>query len=215
MAVLSPIEVATLLKQKIAEVFAMDFQNTPTLVPMLLTMLLGLALGYFLAYRRTRSLEIELAVAKEKAARLPELETQLKGKFAQVENLQREQAALQTQLAEQRKSMDEKLALLQQAEAQLTARFENLANRILEEKALTFAERNKAQLDGLLTPFRQQLVEFKQRVDDVHVDDTRDRASLRQEIRQLQEQTRQINEDAVNLTRALKGDKKTQGTWGK
>ena len=180
----------------------------------LISLVLGYAIAVLTASRRIQTLNVELAVEREKASRILELESQLKDKSSKIESLQREQAGLQTQLTEQRKSMDEKLALLQQAEVQLSERFENLANRILEEKAQTFAERNKIQLDGLLTPFRLQLGEFKQRVDEVHVDDARDRASLRQEINNLQQQTRQINEDAVNLTRALKGDKKVQGTWG-
>ena len=185
---------------------------------LILAGLIGLILGYaiaaLVASRRNQALNIALAVAQEKNSHFSELERQLAEKAKQNEGLQREQAGFQMQLTEQRKAMDEKLALLQQAEAQLTERFENLANRILEEKAQTFAERNQSQLDGLLSPFRQQLGEFKQRVDEIHVDDARDRASLRQEIKHLQDQTRQINEDAVNLTRALKGDKKTQGTWG-
>ena len=179
-----------------------------------ISLLIGYAIATLITSRRLQTLKIALAVAQERTSRVPELEDQLHDKSTRLEQLQREQAVLRTQLVEQRKSLDEKLALLQQAEAQLTAQFENLAHRILEEKAQTFAERNKAQLDGLLTPFRLQLGEFKQRVDEIHVDDARDRASLRQEIKHLQEQTRQINEDAVNLTRALKGDKKVQGTWG-
>ena len=196
----------------------MDFPQ-PSHYPLLfLTSLiagaLGFAIGWLICTRRLQALNIELAVARERSAQLAEVDGRLKEKSSQNEELQRAQAGLQMQLTEQRKAMDEKLALLQQAEAQLSARFENLANRILEEKAQTFAERNKAQLDGLLTPFRLQLGEFKQRVDEIHVDDARDRASLRQEIKSLQDQTRQINEDAVNLTRALKGDKKVQGNWG-
>lgn len=195
--------------------------NLPNFSPILLfalTAAISLMIGYasaaFLASRRLQTLKIALAVAQERTSRVPELEDQLTEKAQQLQVLQTEQASLRTQLQEQRKAMDEKLVLLQQAEAQLAAQFENLAQRILEEKAQVFAERNKVQLDGLLSPFRLQLGEFKQRVDEIHVDDARDRASLRQEIKQLQEQTRQINEDAVNLTRALKGDKKVQGTWG-
>jgi len=195
-----------------------ELQNLSLNTLLILAALIGLVLGYaiaaFISLRRVQNLTIELAVATEKNSRINELESQLKGKSTQNEDLQREQAGLQMHLTEQRKSMDEKLALLQQAEVQLTERFENLANRILEEKSHTFAERNRLQLDGMLMPFRQQLGEFKQRVDEIHVDDARDRASLRQEIKHLQDQTRQINEDAVNLTRALKGDKKVQGTWG-
>lgn len=196
----------------------MDFQSlspaTILLIVAGLSLLIGYALAAFFSSRRLQTLKIALAVEQEKNSRVPELESQLMEKSIKLEEVQRDRASLQAQLSEQRRSMDEKLALLQQAEAQLTAQFENLAHRILEEKAQTFAERSRLQLDGLLTPFRQQLGEFKQRVDEIHVDDARDRASLRQEIKHLQEQTRQINQDAVNLTRALKGDKKAQGSWG-
>jgi DNA recombination protein RmuC len=188
--------------------------NALAFIAALIGLALGFASGVLLFSRRSHALKIELAVAREKNARILELDHQLNEKSIRLDELLLERASLHTQIVEQRKAMDEKLALLQQAEVQLSARFENLANRILEEKAHTFAERNKTQLDGLLMPFRQQLGEFKQRVDEIHVDDARDRASLRQEIKHLQEQTRQINEDAVNLTRALKGDKKVQGTWG-
>lgn len=196
----------------------MDFPNLSTtpLLPLAVAFgaLLGLAVGLLLASRRAQALRVELAVAQEKNVRIPELEARLQDQSGRLEMFQREHAALETRLQEERKHTEEKLGLLCNAETQLVAQFENLANRILEEKTQTFAERNKTQLDGLLTPFREQLGEFRKKVDDIHVDDARDRASLRQEIRSLQEQTRQINQDAVNLTRALKGDKKAQGSWG-
>ena len=163
---------------------------------------------------RLHALKVHLALAQDQAGRVPTLEARLEDRSQQCECLQQEHARLQARMEAERRSHDEKLALLQRAEQQLTAQFQNLANRILEEKAQTFAERNRVQLDGLLTPFREQLGEFRKKVDEIHVDDARDRASLRQELSHLREQTRQINQDAVNLTKALKGDKKIQGTWG-
>jgi DNA recombination protein RmuC len=69
-------------------------------------------------------------------------------------------------------------------------------------------------MDTLLKPFRDQLSDFRQRVETVHTTETRDRQALRSEIKSLQELNRQITEEASNLTRALKGDKKIQGNWG-
>lgn len=176
------------------------------------------AFGFVLAWlwqtRRLHALKIQLAVAAEKSARIPELESRLAQTSDRFNALQREHAALQIRLEQERERMAEKLELMRDAEARLSERFENLANRIFEEKSRLFAERGQTQMDSLLSPLREQLGEFKRRVDEIHVDDARDRASLRQEIKNLQEQTRQIERDAVNLTRALKGDKKAQGNWG-
>ncbi|MFZ4699745.1 MAG: hypothetical protein ACOYMG_06805, partial [Candidatus Methylumidiphilus sp.] len=106
----------------------MELQNLSPNTLLTLTALTGFVLGCaiaaFISLRRIQALKIALAVAMEKIARIPELESQLKGKSTQNEDLQREQAGLTVQLTEQRKSMDEKLALLQQAEVQLTERFE-------------------------------------------------------------------------------------------
>ena len=180
-----------------------------------LAALLGLAIiGIWLIVRRMQALQVELAVAHEKNGRIPELETRLQDRSDRLETLQREHASLQAGLAHERESMEERLGLLRNAEVQLIAQFENLANRILEEKSRKFTEQNKTQMDSLLTPFRAQLGDFRKKVDDMHLDEVKDRASLRQEIRSLRQQTQQINQEAINLTRALKGDKKVQGAWG-
>ncbi|HYE33935.1 DNA recombination protein RmuC [Methylocaldum sp.] len=160
------------------------------------------------------SLSTGLAVAEEKAGRIPLLESELTEKNQRLETLQTECAELKTRLESEEKSMEEKLALLRNAEVQLFAQFENLAQKILEEKTQKFTEQNKSQLDGVLNPFRDQLGDFRKKVDEMHIHDAKDRASLRQEIENLRQQTQQINQEAVNLTRALKGDKKLQGAWG-
>ncbi|HUL12384.1 MAG TPA: DNA recombination protein RmuC [Methylococcaceae bacterium] len=190
----------------------------PLLIASALAVLLGLSLGLVLAAWRNQKqvygLKTALAVANEKIGRIPGLETQLQNKTSLLESLRNEHTALQTRLQEERRSMEEKLGLLRNAEVQLIAQFENLAGRILEEKTQKFTEQNKTQLDGLLAPFRDQLGDFRKKVDDMHIDEVKDRASLRQEIHSLRQQTQQINQEAINLTRALKGDKKVQGAWG-
>jgi DNA recombination protein RmuC len=121
---------------------------------------------------------------------------------------------LQTRMNEQMKNAAEKLALLQDAEARLNTQFENLAGKIFDERSKQFTEHNKTSLDHIVTPLRMQLGEFKQRIETVYDNENKDRISLREEIISLRRDTAQMNQDALNLTRALKGDKKTQGNWG-
>lgn len=120
----------------------------------------------------------------------------------------------QITLAHERQSAAEKLALLEHNRDALKQEFENLANRIFDQKSERFSQQNQSSMDTLLKPFRDQLNDFRQRVETVHTTETRDRQALRSEIKSLQELNRQITEEASNLTRALKGDKKIQGNWG-
>ena len=120
----------------------------------------------------------------------------------------------QITLTHERQSAAEKLALLEHNRDALKQEFENLANRIFDQKSERFSQQNQSSMDTLLKPFRDQLYDFRQRVETVHTTETRDRQALRSEIKSLQELNRQITEEASNLTRALKGDKKIQGNWG-
>ncbi|MGO1658471.1 MAG: DNA recombination protein RmuC [Marinobacter sp.] len=120
----------------------------------------------------------------------------------------------QVMLKEERRSAAEKLALLEHNRDALKQEFENLANRIFEQKSEHFSRQTRTSLDTLLNPFRDQLQDFRKRVEDVYTTETRDRQALRSEIKTLQDLNRQITEEASNLTRALKGDKKIQGNWG-
>jgi DNA recombination protein RmuC len=121
---------------------------------------------------------------------------------------------LRTRLAETERSFAEKEAHFAKTSDTLKQEFELLAKRIFEEQGQSFTLTNKRELDGLLTPFREQLSEFKQKVEQVHIADTKERASLLTEVRNLQSASERINREAENLTRALKGDKKLQGNWG-
>ena len=121
---------------------------------------------------------------------------------------------LEVTLEEERRTTAEKLRLLEQNREALKQEFENLANRIFDQKSERFSEQSKNHLSSLLNPFREQLSDFRKRVDDVYTNDTRDREALRGEIKSLQELNRQITEEASNLTKALRGDKKIQGNWG-
>lgn len=117
-------------------------------------------------------------------------------------------------LEEERRATREKLDLLERNRDALKQEFENLANKIFEQKSERFSQQTRTSLDTLLNPFREQLQDFRKRVEDVYTTETKDRQALRSEIKSLQDLNRQITEEAANLTRALKGDKKVQGNWG-
>jgi DNA recombination protein RmuC len=123
-------------------------------------------------------------------------------------------AALEAAAREQSQAAAEKLALLDQAEQRLREAFQNLANRILDDKAERLREQSAQQLGGLLDPLKVQLKEFRETVSQTHASDQRERGMLAQEIQSLKQLNQRISEDAINLTRALKGDSRTQGAWG-
>ena len=104
---------------------------------------------------------------------------------------------------------------MQDTENQLKIQFENLAHKIFEERGKQFTEHNKISIESLVAPLKQQLGEFKSRVENVYDNKTKDRISLREEIVSLRRDTAKIDQEALNLTRALKGDHKAQGNWGK
>ena len=111
-------------------------------------------------------------------------------------------------------SSQDKLQLLESAEKRLQEQFENLANKIFEQKHEKFNQASKAGLDSLLSPLKEQIEGFKRQVTDQYVKEGQERASLKTEIMGLKELNLQITQDAAALTKALKGDNKTQGNWG-
>ncbi|HJV25212.1 MAG TPA: DNA recombination protein RmuC [Aromatoleum sp.] len=128
--------------------------------------------------------------------------------------LNAELAEMTTRLDAERRQSEEKLALLTAARESLSDQFKSLANDILEEKAKRFTEQNQTNLGQLLDPLRQRLQEFQGKVEQVYVQEGKDRSALAEQVRQLMELNQSLSEDAKNLTRALKGSSKTQGNWG-
>jgi len=131
-----------------------------------------------------------------------------------IDEMTRLHSALEATAREQAQSAAEKLALLDQAEQRLRESFQNLANSILDDKAERFREQSEQQLGGLLDPLKIQLKEFRETVTQSHASDQRERGMLAHEIQSLKQLNQRISEDAINLTRALKGDSRTQGAWG-
>jgi DNA recombination protein RmuC len=115
---------------------------------------------------------------------------------------------------QERKSFSEKLSLLENAEKQLSIQFENLANKIFEQKSEKFTKTSESGITQLIAPLKDQIESFKRQVSDQYVKEGQERASLKTEILSLKELNKQITEEAAALTNALKGDNKQQGNWG-
>ena len=183
----------------------------------LFILLLFVALGLIYV-----SLQIKMSrPQREELARLKVMDEQkdkrieeLMEKAGLADEARAQKARLEADLENERKNTQEKIKLLQDSETRLKTEFENLSNRIFEEKGKAFVAQNKEKLDGLLAPFREQLEGFRKRVDEVHKDDTAGMAKLLEQVRQLQELNNKVSEEANNLAEAIKGDSKTQGNWG-
>lgn len=155
-----------------------------------------------------------LAAAKEKLQQLAHTQEQLQQKDIALAKLNAEATELATRLEQERKSFNEQLAILQNAKVELSKEFENIANKIFDNKQQQFSQSSKSLLETTLDPFKLQLNDFRKKVEDVYEKENADRNRLSGQVLELQKQAQKIGEDAVNLAQALKGNNKTQGNWG-
>ncbi len=185
-------------------------------IAILAVLILILALLIFLAARVARDApdRSELAALRTRDSDFQNASRQLDEKSALIEELGTDRAKLAADLENEKRSAAEKLSLLQDAENRLKKEFENLANRIFEDRGRSLTEHNRERISGLLQPFKEQLESFRHRVDEVHRDDTDRSARLLEQVRQLQELSNRVSDDANNLAKAIKGDAKRQGDWG-
>jgi DNA recombination protein RmuC len=123
-------------------------------------------------------------------------------------------AVLEQQLASQQSQYEAQLKLLQEAKVTLGQEFENLANRIFEDKQAKFSAQSKEAIEVSLSPLRRDIGDFRKQVETVYDKENADRNKLVGQISELQKQTLQISADAVSLANALRGDNKAQGNWG-
>ncbi|MPW31092.1 DNA recombination protein RmuC [Agarivorans sp. B2Z047] len=111
-------------------------------------------------------------------------------------------------------ALQERISYLEKSEERVNNQFELLANRIFSEKGLELQQQSKQSIESVLQPLKQQLDGFKQQVQQSYENEAKQRHSLKDQIVTLQSLNQQISEDAVRLTKALKGDNKQQGDWG-
>ena len=207
------------------------------MLPFLLIFIIALAIGIFIGKlifsARFQSEKISLEeklialnsqfdqfkeqIAAEKSA----FEKQLESTNTEKESIRSEKDSLAIQLSkkevdfenlwERNKEQKEEVEKLQE---KFTKEFENLANKILEEKSNKFTEQNKENMKNILTPLQDKIHLFEKKVEDTHKESIDYHAALRQQILGLREMNIQMSKETINLTKALKGDSKMQGNWG-
>jgi DNA recombination protein RmuC len=183
---------------------------------------IGLFLGKLLFNARSQS---EKSGLEERINGLLEQIEQFKEQVRQYalekENLLKEKESITIHLAKKENDFDnlwernkEQKQEVEQLQEKFTKEFENLANKILEEKTVKFTEQNKENLKNILSPLQDRIQLFEKKVEDTHKESIDYHAALRQQILGLREMNEQMSKETINLTKALKGDSKMQGNWG-
>ncbi len=208
---------------------------SPTIA--ILLVFVALILGFFIGKQLSRSAnQSEKVILEERQASYQREIEQYK---AQMTELKRDFEAKMGQLSEERNALlQEKQSLMvilsrketelknteersveqkheiEELQAKFTKEFENLANKILEEKSLKFTEQNKENIKNILNPLQEKIQLFEKKVEDSQKENIGIHSSLREQLLHLQNQNLKITQEAENLTKALKGDSKIQGNWG-
>ena len=201
-----------------------------TILPFLLIFIIALTIGVFLgklifsaqSQSEITFLEEKLNNLKEQAAvEKIALEKQLQQTVQEKESIRNEKEAINIQLTkkevdfenlwQRNKEQKEEVEKLQE---KFTKEFENLANKILDEKSNKFTEQNKENMKNILSPLQDKIQLFEKKVEDTHKESIDYHAALRQQILGLKEMNLQMSKETLNLTKALKGDSKMQGNWG-
>ena len=210
--------------------WSMLYQHLPAL---LIGSLLGIALCYLLLQRSIRQAQRQQQALFD--AQQQQLQQQLDHSDdmidklhidneqykIQVASMTQEKIELMTKVSELNAihqqlidSHQQQLTLIKANEEALKTQFSHLAQQALEKKSEDFAKDNQRNIDALLAPLKAQLGDFKQQVQHSHDAETKQRHELKHEIHSLKQLNQQMAQDAINLTKALKGDNKQQGNWG-
>lgn len=143
-----------------------------------------------------------------------ELQKELKGMHREKEQLISEKSTLTSELKGLQLKLEENKQEVEKLNEKFSKEFENLANKILDEKSLKFTAQNKENIKDILNPLQEKIKGFEEKVDKTHKESIDYHAALRQQILGLKELNQQMSKETINLTKALKGDNKMQGNWG-
>lgn len=161
---------------------------------------------------------IKLAKAEQKAESYrienERLIQELQIEREKVASAERTMESMNAYFESQKDKIEEQKIEMANMKNQLNKEFELIANKILEEKATKFTETNHKTINQLLDPLKQNIKAFEEKVDKTYSHEAAERNSLRGVVIQLMEQSKLIKDEAINLTKALKGDQKKQGNWG-
>jgi len=197
--------------------------------PYIIYLLIGLiclAIGYLLGnYIQNLKTKSSQSALEEREAQLRNTLSAMESKLMDVEehktHIQREKEALGNQIVRYEADMEnlqlknrEQKEEVEKLQEKFTKEFENLANKILEEKSLKFTERNEKNIKDILTPLNEKIQLFEKKVEESQKENISIHSALKEQLLNLQTQNLKITQEAENLTKALKGDSKMQGNWG-
>lgn len=185
----------------------------------ILYIITGCILGALIAWALLRNKSTaQLASSEQKATMLTNenssLKQELETKSSEILRLNSSLSAKETELTNIEKRLKEQKEELTRLQEKFNLEFKNLANEILEEKTKKFTEQNKSSLGEILNPLSEKLKEFEKKVDETYDKEAQQRFSLKEEVKRLAELNQQVSKEANSLTKALKGESKTQGNWG-
>ena len=182
---------------------------------MIVGVVAGFAAGFVLAFLIQKSKQALLAAQMASAqTEKDNATTELEKMRAELATKMVEQATTVTKMEGLKEQLAEEKQAMADLQKRLTTEFENMANRILKERAAELSETSKKDLGAILNPLKDNIAEFKQQVREAYSLEMRDKAGLREQLKLLTEQNARISDEANNLTKALKGDVKQQGNWG-
>lgn len=168
--------------------------------------------------KHAKGLEVTVTETEKNYQLVKQELANLHGKFDELQQRYTQKMAdyaeLKTSLDERDLSHKERLAQLEENKQALTKEFENLANKIFEEKGKTFTDTSRSSIDILLKPFREQIEGFQKRINDVHDASQQGNTQLNAEIRKVLDIGLKMSDEATNLTSALKGNSQQRGAWG-
>lgn len=174
---------------------------------------IGGAIGFLLAWLffRSKTNRVDLGVLAENNERLQMETIELKEQLREAQDLKIENAAEVARLKQQIEHFEKQA---HEQEKHLREQFENLASKIMDEKSKKFVDQNKINLGEILNPLKERIQSFEKKVQESSMESGRWNAALKQQIEGLSRLNEKINQEAENLTKALKGDTKAQGNWG-
>jgi DNA recombination protein RmuC len=196
--------------------------NFISLLVFIIALFVGIYIGKLIFSNKSNT---EKAALKEKVNgllfQMEQFKSQLLQKHQELEMIRSEKESLVIQLTKKETDFEnlwernkEQKQEVEEIQEKFTKEFENLANKILEEKTTKFTEQNKENLKNILSPLQDKIQLFEKKVEDTHKESIDYHAALRQQILGLREMNEQMSKETLNLTKALKGDSKMQGNWG-
>ena len=181
----------------------------------LVTFAVGTVSGYLISIVTVRAKLARLETQLENSRKSEtDLNHTLYHKDKQNIDLEKQVASLLTKLESQVKEHEQKIELLETTKIRMSQEFENLANRIFDQKQTQFAAKSQLTIESSIGPLRRDIGEFRKQVESAYDKETADRNKLIGQISELQKHTMRVSEDAVSLANALRGDSKLQGNWG-